>query len=66
MVVPGNVLFFDRKPSSETAWTQLLWIYNFRTNVYFTLKQKSSLGLTWTSLSNSTIPPTGMIEIKLG
>jgi len=36
--VKANVLFFDRKPASETPWTQKLWIYDFRTNVHFTLK----------------------------
>jgi type I restriction enzyme M protein len=32
------VLFFDRKPSSETPWTKQLWIYDLRTNQNFTLK----------------------------
>ncbi len=36
--VKANVLFFDRKPASETPWTKELWIYDFRTNVDFTLK----------------------------
>jgi len=36
--VKANVLFFDRKPASETPWTQKLWIYDLRTNVHFTLK----------------------------
>jgi N-6 DNA Methylase len=30
--VKANVLFFDRKPASETPWTKALWIYDFRTN----------------------------------
>ena len=30
--VKANVLFFDRKPASETPWTKELWIYDFRTN----------------------------------
>ena len=34
----ANVLFFDRKPASETAWTKSLWIYDLRTNKHFTLK----------------------------
>jgi type I restriction enzyme M protein len=34
-----NVLFFDRKPASETPWTRELWIYDLRTNEHFTLKQ---------------------------
>jgi len=36
--VKANVLFFDRKPASETPWTKKLWIYDLRTNVHFTLK----------------------------
>jgi type I restriction enzyme M protein len=34
------VLFFDKKPASETPWTRRLWIYDFRTNQSFTLKQR--------------------------
>jgi len=37
--VKANVLFFDRKPGSETPWTGRLWIYDLRTNMHFTLKQ---------------------------
>jgi len=37
--VKANVLFFDRKPASETPWTKELWIYDLRTNKRFTLKQ---------------------------
>jgi type I restriction enzyme M protein len=37
--VKANVLFFDRKPASETPWTSKLWVYDFRTNQHFTLKQ---------------------------
>jgi type I restriction enzyme M protein len=36
--VKANVLFFDRKPASETPWTKQLWIYDLRTNMNFTLK----------------------------
>lgn len=36
--VKANVLFFERKPASETPWTKKLWIYDLRTNVHFTLK----------------------------
>ena len=36
--VKANVLFFDRKPASETPWTKHLWIYDLRTNQRFTLK----------------------------
>jgi len=37
--VKANVLFFDRKPASETPWTRDLWVYDLRTNQHFTLKQ---------------------------
>lgn len=37
--VKANVLFFDRKPASETPWTSRLWVYDMRTNRRFTLKQ---------------------------
>jgi type I restriction enzyme M protein len=36
--VKANVLFFDRKPASETPWTKTLWIYDLRTNKHFTLR----------------------------
>lgn len=36
--VKANVLFFTRKPASETPWTKTLWIYDLRTNKHFTLK----------------------------
>jgi type I restriction enzyme M protein len=36
--VKANVLFFDRKPGSKTAWTKILWVYDLRTNKHFTLK----------------------------
>jgi len=36
--VKANVLFFDRKPASETPWTKELWVYDLRTNMRFTLK----------------------------
>src|SRR5436305_14398322 len=39
--VKANVLFFDRKPASETPWTKTLWIYDLRTNKHFTLKTKT-------------------------
>jgi type I restriction enzyme M protein len=38
--VKANVLFFDRKPASETPWTKTLWIYDLRTNMHFTLKTR--------------------------
>jgi type I restriction enzyme M protein len=38
--VKANVVFFDRKPASETPWTKEVWIYDLRTNKHFTLKQK--------------------------
>jgi len=38
--VKANVIFFDRKPASETPWTQTLWMYDLRTNQNFTLKER--------------------------
>jgi type I restriction enzyme M protein len=39
--VRANVLFFERKPASETPWTSKIWIYDLRTNQHFTLKQNT-------------------------
>jgi len=36
--VKANVLFFEKKPASETPWTEKVWIYDLRTNMHFTLK----------------------------
>lgn len=38
--VKANVIFFDRKPASETAWTKSVWFYDLRTNKEFTLKTR--------------------------
>ncbi|MGR3980478.1 N-6 DNA methylase [Pseudoalteromonas sp. 1181_04] len=38
--VKANVLFFDAKPASKKAWTENVWVYDFRTNVHMTLKAK--------------------------
>ena len=38
--VKANVLFFEKKPASEKAWTREMWIYDFRTNQHFTMKTK--------------------------
>lgn len=38
--VKANVLFFDKRPASETPWTKDLWVYDFRTNQRFTLKER--------------------------
>ncbi len=37
--VKANVLFFDKRPAAEKPWTSKLWVYDFRTNQHFTLKQ---------------------------
>lgn len=37
--VKANVLFFDNKPAAKQAWTKDIWIYDFRTNIHFTLKK---------------------------
>jgi len=36
--VKANVLFFEKRPGREQAWTEKLWIYDLRTNQHFTLK----------------------------
>ena len=43
--VKANVLFFDKKPANEdgAAWTEKLWVYDFRTNQHFTLKRNPLL-----------------------
>jgi type I restriction enzyme M protein len=38
--VKANVLFFDRKPASEEPWSKELWIYDLRTNMRFTQKER--------------------------
>lgn len=37
--VKANVIFFDKRPASPDMQTKEVWIYDFRTNVHFTLKQ---------------------------
>ena len=37
--VKANVIFFDNRPASKEPWTKEVWIYDFRTNVHFTLKK---------------------------
>jgi len=37
--VKANVLFFDKKRAASEPWTKTLWIYDFRTNINFTLKK---------------------------
>ncbi|MBR3894209.1 MAG: SAM-dependent DNA methyltransferase [Clostridia bacterium] len=37
--VKANVIFFDKKPASPDRQTKEIWIYDFRTNIHFTLKQ---------------------------
>ena len=38
--VKANVLFFDAKPAQEAAWTKKLWVYDLRTNMHFTQKER--------------------------
>ena len=33
------MLFFDKRPASPERQTKTVWVYDFRTNVHFTLKQ---------------------------
>jgi type I restriction enzyme M protein len=39
--VKANVFFFDNKPASKDPWTREVWIYDFRTNIHFTLKKNT-------------------------
>jgi len=41
--VKANVLFFDKKPARTDgkAWTEKMWIYDFRTNQHFTMKENT-------------------------
>lgn len=39
--VKANVIFFDGKPASKTAWTKEIWVYDYRTNIHHTLKKNS-------------------------
>ena len=38
--VKANVIFFEKKEGRAEAWTDKLWVYDLRTNMHFTLKQK--------------------------
>lgn len=37
--VKANVIFFDKRPASPEIKTKTVWIYDFRTNIHFTLKK---------------------------
>ncbi len=37
--VKANVLFYDKRPASPDMQTKDIWIYDFRTNIHFTLKK---------------------------
>ena len=39
--VKANVLFFDKKEASKNSSTKKVWIYDFRTNMHFTLKEST-------------------------
>jgi type I restriction enzyme M protein len=59
--VKANVLFFEKRPASETPWTTQLWIYDLRTNQHFTLKtnplRKRRPGRVCGSLQGGQPPP---------
>lgn len=38
--VKANVLFFDRAPAGEGVATEALWVYDFRTNQRFTMRER--------------------------
>jgi len=37
--VKANVIFFDKRPAGAETQTKEVWIYDFRTNIHFTLKK---------------------------
>ena len=37
--VKANVIFFDKRPAGAETQTKTVWIYDFRTNIHFTLKK---------------------------
>jgi type I restriction enzyme M protein len=37
--VKANVIFYNNRPASKTTQTKEVWIYDFRTNMHFTLKK---------------------------
>lgn len=37
--VKANVIFFEKRPASPEMQTKEVWVYDFRTNVHFTLKK---------------------------
>lgn len=53
--VKANVLFFDKKPASETPWTKKLWIYDLRTNMHFT--RRTTPDDRWAMFSHP-LPPS--------
>ena len=42
--VKANVIFFDKRPASAEKQTKEVWVYDFRTNIHFTLKQNPLKG----------------------
>ena len=39
--VKANVVFFEKRPAGDKPWTERLWVYDFRTNKHFTMKQNA-------------------------
>jgi type I restriction enzyme M protein len=39
--VKANVVFFDKKPASNSPRTKEMWVYDFRTNKHFTQKTRA-------------------------
>ena len=37
--IKANVLFFEKREASKDSCTSKIWIYDFRTNIHFTLKE---------------------------
>jgi len=64
--VKANVIFFERKPASETPWTQKLWIYDYADVI---ARDKASLDIFWLkddSLADSdNLPPPDVIAQEI-
>ncbi len=57
--VKANVLFFDNKPAQEAAWTKKLWVYDLRTNMHFTQKERPLKRADLDDFATATSPRTG-------
>lgn len=69
----ANVLFFDKCSVSAEMQTKEVWIYDFRTNIHFTLKQnpmtEADLGdfvKCYNPEKNMSVKKHGQRKIQMG